>query len=142
MKVGLLWFSQSTAWYCVFISVFAVIILGVIASLFHSGHESMVGRIDDPPTDAIPAVVSTISAAIFVYALQIDGIALRLRHGLVRVNPREQMAYILATKATQFTGNNGNLISFQIGTEQWYNQRDVPRYETALSTLKRTTLYV
>jgi len=53
----------------VVISVFAVIILGVIASLFHSGHESMVGRIDDPPTDAIPAVVSTISAAIFVYAV-------------------------------------------------------------------------
>ncbi|PKS10516.1 hypothetical protein jhhlp_002268 [Lomentospora prolificans] len=56
----------------VVISIFAVIILGVLASLFKSGHESMVGGISDPPTEAIPAIVSTISAAIFVYIVCID----------------------------------------------------------------------
>jgi ribonuclease kappa len=36
------------AWFCTVLSVFAIIILGVIGLLFSAGHESMVGSINDP----------------------------------------------------------------------------------------------
>ncbi|KEZ44264.1 hypothetical protein SAPIO_CDS3211 [Scedosporium apiospermum] len=67
MKFSPLLFSPGQAWYCIVISVFAVVILGVISHLFRTGHESVVGGINDPPSEAIPAIVSTITAAIFVY---------------------------------------------------------------------------
>ncbi|SPN96993.1 uncharacterized protein DNG_00513 [Cephalotrichum gorgonifer] len=44
-----------------------MVILGVIASLFNSRHESFTGGINDPAPEAIPGIVSNIIAAVAVY---------------------------------------------------------------------------
>ncbi|CCX09640.1 hypothetical protein FPQ18DRAFT_355568 [Pyronema domesticum] len=59
-------FSAGTAWCCTVLSVFAIIILSTIAMLFRSGHETMMGSINDPEDGQ--SVASTLMASVFVYA--------------------------------------------------------------------------
>jgi len=59
-------FSAGTAWCCIVLSIFAIVILSTIAALFRSGHESMMGSINDPKDGK--AVASTITASVLVYA--------------------------------------------------------------------------
>ncbi|KAH6610596.1 hypothetical protein Trco_000616 [Trichoderma cornu-damae] len=53
------------AWSCTVISFFAIIILTVLASLYRSGHEELVGGINDPADGK--AVSGTVFTAVFVY---------------------------------------------------------------------------
>ncbi|KAH7171008.1 hypothetical protein EDB81DRAFT_877019 [Dactylonectria macrodidyma] len=57
--------SAFNAWSCTVLSVFAIVILGVIAILFHSGHEEFVGGKEDPEDGK--AVAGTIFTAVIVY---------------------------------------------------------------------------
>jgi len=59
------------AWSCIVISVFAIIILSVIAALFKSGHHSMMGSTEDPQNGA--AVASTVFGAVIIYAVFLVG---------------------------------------------------------------------
>ncbi|CAG8974141.1 hypothetical protein HYALB_00002777 [Hymenoscyphus albidus] len=59
------------AWSCIVISVFAIIILSIIGSLFKSGHHSMMGSTSDPKDGA--AVAGTVFSAVIVYALFLFG---------------------------------------------------------------------
>ncbi|KAL1957695.1 hypothetical protein VTO42DRAFT_5672 [Malbranchea cinnamomea] len=58
--------SAVNAWTCFVISIFAVIILSVLGSLFKRNHHSMTGSIDDPADG--PAVAGSIFTAVIVYA--------------------------------------------------------------------------
>ncbi|EDN05342.1 conserved hypothetical protein [Histoplasma capsulatum var. duboisii H88] len=58
--------SALNAWSCFVISIFAVIILSVLGSLFKSNHHSLTGSIDDPENG--PAVAASIFTAAIVYA--------------------------------------------------------------------------
>ncbi|RFU78111.1 hypothetical protein TARUN_4102 [Trichoderma arundinaceum] len=60
--------SAMQAWSCTVISFFAIIILTVLASLYRSGHEELVGGINDP-TDG-KAVSGTVFTAVFVYIVR------------------------------------------------------------------------
>lgn len=51
------------------ISFFAIIILTVLAALYRSGHEELVGGVDDP-TDG-KAVSGTVFTAVFVYIVRV-----------------------------------------------------------------------
>jgi len=59
--------SAMNAWSCTVVSVFAIIILSVIAGLYRSGHEEFVGGNDDPEDGK--AVAGTIFTAVIVYAV-------------------------------------------------------------------------
>ncbi|KAI1202327.1 hypothetical protein F5X97DRAFT_235066 [Nemania serpens] len=54
------------AWSCVVISVFAILILSVIGSLYRSKHHEFVGSVGDP--DNTSEVSNTIFTAVIVYA--------------------------------------------------------------------------
>ncbi|OAA48725.1 hypothetical protein NOR_01975 [Metarhizium rileyi] len=60
--------SAMHAWSCTVISVFAIIILSVLAALYRSGHEELVGGVDDPKPEEGKAVAGTIFTAVIVYA--------------------------------------------------------------------------
>lgn len=55
------------AWFCTLLSIFAIVILSIIGILFHNGHETMMGSINDPEDGK--AVARTIFAAVGVYAV-------------------------------------------------------------------------
>ncbi|PFH55986.1 hypothetical protein XA68_17242 [Ophiocordyceps unilateralis] len=57
--------SAMHAWSCTVISVFAIVILSVLGSLYRSGHEEFVGGREDPEDGK--AVSGTIFTAVFVY---------------------------------------------------------------------------
>ncbi|GFP53746.1 hypothetical protein TASIC1_0003012400 [Trichoderma asperellum] len=57
--------SAMQAWSCTVISFFAIIILTVLAALYRSGHEELVGGVDDPADGK--AVSGTVFTAVFVY---------------------------------------------------------------------------
>ncbi|KAL6869688.1 hypothetical protein ACO1O0_001017 [Amphichorda felina] len=59
--------SAMNAWTCTVVSVFAIVILSIIASLYRSGHEGFGGSINDP--DDGKAVAGTIFTAVVVYAV-------------------------------------------------------------------------
>jgi len=54
------------AWSCVVLSVFAIVILGVLALLFRANHHELVGGTDDPENG--PEVAGTLFVAVLVYA--------------------------------------------------------------------------
>lgn len=57
--------STGNAYFCTVLSAFGIVILSVIGWLFKTGHESMMGSINDP-TDG-DAVAHTVFGAVFVY---------------------------------------------------------------------------
>ncbi|RDA96027.1 hypothetical protein CP533_5784 [Ophiocordyceps camponoti-saundersi (nom. inval.)] len=57
--------SAMHAWTCTVISIFAIVILSILAGLYSSGHEEFVGGREDPEDGK--AVSSTIFTAVFVY---------------------------------------------------------------------------
>ncbi|PGH15773.1 hypothetical protein AJ79_02153 [Helicocarpus griseus UAMH5409] len=61
--------SALNAWSCFIISLFAVIILSVLGSLFKRNHHSMTGSTKDPENG--PAVAASIFTAVVVYAVRI-----------------------------------------------------------------------
>ncbi|GAB0132965.1 hypothetical protein EsDP_00001385 [Epichloe bromicola] len=61
--------SAMHAWSCTVISVFAIVILSILAILFRSGHEELVGGIKDPSPAEGKAVAGTIFTAVIVYAV-------------------------------------------------------------------------
>ncbi|KAI8950946.1 hypothetical protein F4801DRAFT_309977 [Xylaria longipes] len=61
------------AWSCVVISVFAIIILSVIGSLYRTKHHEFVGSIGDPKNPG--EVSTTIFTAVIVYAVFLVGCA-------------------------------------------------------------------
>ncbi|KEY66162.1 hypothetical protein S7711_05331 [Stachybotrys chartarum IBT 7711] len=58
--------SAGHAWTCTVVSVFAMVILTVLALVFRSGHEEFVGGKEDP-TDGV-AVSNTIFISVLIYA--------------------------------------------------------------------------
>ncbi|POR36548.1 Uncharacterized protein TPAR_03260 [Tolypocladium paradoxum] len=58
--------SAMHAWSCTVISVFAIVILGILGGLYSAGHEEFVGGRDDPEDGK--AVAGTIFTAVVVYA--------------------------------------------------------------------------
>ncbi|KAH0610042.1 uncharacterized protein LAJ45_07872 [Morchella importuna] len=58
-------FSAFTAWSCIVISAFAIVILSALGTLFKSGHESMMGSTNDPKDGK--SVAATIFGAVIVY---------------------------------------------------------------------------
>ncbi|KAK4067476.1 uncharacterized protein Triagg1_7656 [Trichoderma aggressivum f. europaeum] len=60
--------SSMQAWSCTVISFFAIIILTVLALLFRSNHEQLMGSTNDP-TDG-KAVSQTVFTAVFVYIVR------------------------------------------------------------------------
>ncbi|KXJ88291.1 hypothetical protein Micbo1qcDRAFT_207546 [Microdochium bolleyi] len=60
--------SSMQAWSCVVISVFAIVILSVLGSLFAQSHESVVGGENDPKLEDAGAVAGTIWTAVIIYA--------------------------------------------------------------------------
>ncbi|KAH8815277.1 hypothetical protein F5884DRAFT_771807 [Xylogone sp. PMI_703] len=59
------------AWFCIVVSIFAIVILSIIGSLFKHNHHSMVGSTDDPADGA--AVAATVFGAVIVYAVFLVG---------------------------------------------------------------------
>ncbi|KAK6459513.1 uncharacterized protein RJT20DRAFT_90352 [Scheffersomyces xylosifermentans] len=57
--------STGNAYCCTILSSFAIVILSVIGFLFKTGHESMMGSINDPEDGE--AVAKTVFGAVFVY---------------------------------------------------------------------------
>lgn len=57
--------STGKAYFCTILSTFAIVILSFIGYLFQTGHESMMGSIEDPEDGA--AVAKTVFGAVFVY---------------------------------------------------------------------------
>ncbi|KAF6834090.1 hypothetical protein CMUS01_06313 [Colletotrichum musicola] len=57
--------SSMQAWSCTVISVFAILILGVLGILFNKNHPELVGGKDDPKNGA--AVASTLFVSVLVY---------------------------------------------------------------------------
>lgn len=57
--------STGKAYFCTVLSSFAIVILSFIGYLFKTGHESMMGSINDPEDGA--AVAKTVFGAVFVY---------------------------------------------------------------------------
>ncbi|KAJ5461254.1 uncharacterized protein N7458_002806 [Penicillium daleae] len=58
--------SALNAWSCVVISIFAIVILSVLGSLYGSNNHSFTGSEGDPEDG--PAVAASIYAAVIVYA--------------------------------------------------------------------------
>ncbi|QYT00888.1 hypothetical protein H0G86_007951 [Trichoderma simmonsii] len=61
--------SSMQAWSCTVISFFAIIILSVLALLYRSNHEQLMGSTNDP-TDG-KAVSRTVFTAVFVYIVRL-----------------------------------------------------------------------
>ncbi|KAK8213308.1 hypothetical protein M8818_002607 [Zalaria obscura] len=59
--------SAFNAWTCIVISVFAIVILSILGSLFKSNHHSMVGSEEDPKDG--PAVAAAVFGAVGIYGL-------------------------------------------------------------------------
>jgi len=59
------------AWFCIVVSVFAIVILSVIGALFQANHHSMTGTKDDPENPK--AVAATVFSAVIVYAVFLIG---------------------------------------------------------------------
>lgn len=57
--------STGKAYFCTILSAFAIVILSVIGYLFKTGHESMMGSVNDPEDG--DAVAKTVFGAVFVY---------------------------------------------------------------------------
>lgn len=57
--------STGKAYCCTILSAFGIVILSVIGWLFKTGHESMMGSINDPEDGN--AVAKTVFGAVFVY---------------------------------------------------------------------------
>ncbi|QDS69835.1 hypothetical protein FKW77_000135 [Venturia effusa] len=57
--------SAMSAWSCIVISAFAIVILSVIGALFKSNNHTMMGSTEDPKDGA--AVAATVFAAVAVY---------------------------------------------------------------------------
>ncbi|KAF5018388.1 hypothetical protein F66182_9639 [Fusarium sp. NRRL 66182] len=68
--------SAFNAWTCTVVSVFAIIILSVIAALYRAGHEEFTGGVDDPEDNK--AVSGTIFTAVLVYVCVLQLIGYRL----------------------------------------------------------------
>jgi len=58
--------SAFNAWSCVVVSVFAIVILSVLGSLFQREHHTVMGQTGDPEDGA--AVATSIFIAVAVYA--------------------------------------------------------------------------
>ncbi|KAJ9196350.1 hypothetical protein DTO166G4_543 [Paecilomyces variotii] len=58
--------SALNAWSCVVISLFAIVILSVLGSLYGKNHHSFTGSENDPEDG--PAVAASIFTAVIVYA--------------------------------------------------------------------------
>ncbi|KAL9945277.1 hypothetical protein D7B24_000120 [Verticillium nonalfalfae] len=58
--------SAMQAWSCTVISVFAILILGVLGLLFRANNHELVGGIEDPKNG--PVVASTLFVAVIIYA--------------------------------------------------------------------------
>ncbi|EEH36091.1 hypothetical protein PAAG_00414 [Paracoccidioides lutzii Pb01] len=58
--------SAANAWSCFIISIFAIIILSILGSLFKNNHHSVTGSTKDPENG--PAVAASIFTAVAVYA--------------------------------------------------------------------------
>ncbi|KAF4976304.1 hypothetical protein FZEAL_7020 [Fusarium zealandicum] len=63
--------SAFNAWSCTVLSVFAIVILSILAGLYRSGHEEFTGGVGDP--DDGKAVSGTIFMAVLVYVVCIFG---------------------------------------------------------------------
>ncbi|KAF2721306.1 hypothetical protein K431DRAFT_338789 [Polychaeton citri CBS 116435] len=59
--------SAFNAWTCIVISVFAIIILSAIGSMFASGHHSMMGSTEDPQDGGKVAIA--VFGAVIIYAV-------------------------------------------------------------------------
>lgn len=59
--------STGHAYFCTVLSAFGVVILSVIGVLFKTGHESMMGSINDPEDGN--AVAKTVFGAVLVYLI-------------------------------------------------------------------------
>ncbi|RMJ19011.1 hypothetical protein BHE90_009481 [Fusarium euwallaceae] len=57
--------SAFNAWFCTVLSVFAIVILSILALLYRTGHEEFTGGVSDP--DDGKAVSGTIFTAVLVY---------------------------------------------------------------------------
>lgn len=57
--------STGKAYFCTILSIFGVVFLSIIGFLFKTGHESMMGSINDPEDG--DAVAKTVFGAVFVY---------------------------------------------------------------------------
>ncbi|KAF1957645.1 hypothetical protein CC80DRAFT_491713 [Byssothecium circinans] len=57
--------SAMNAWTCMVVSVFAIIILSVIGSLFKAGSHTMMGSEEDPKDGG--AVAGAVFGAVFIY---------------------------------------------------------------------------
>ncbi|RPB26828.1 hypothetical protein L211DRAFT_780988, partial [Terfezia boudieri ATCC MYA-4762] len=57
--------AAGNAWLCTVTSIFAIVILSVIGFLFRTGHESMMGSINDPEDGK--AVANMIFSAVVLY---------------------------------------------------------------------------
>ncbi|KAK2032559.1 hypothetical protein LX32DRAFT_611594 [Colletotrichum zoysiae] len=57
--------SAMQAWQCTVISVFAIVILGVLGVLFNQNHPELVGSEEDPKDGS--AVASTIFVSVLIY---------------------------------------------------------------------------
>ncbi|KAJ5164886.1 uncharacterized protein N7500_006716 [Penicillium coprophilum] len=79
--------SALNAWSCVIISVFAIVILSVLGSLYSSNNHAYTGSKDEPEDG--PAVAASIYTAVIVYAvrhnpsLSSDGVVTRERNWLL-----------------------------------------------------------
>ncbi|KIW73970.1 hypothetical protein PV04_02044 [Phialophora macrospora] len=60
--------SAFNAWSCTVLSVFAIVILSIIGSLFARNHHIMMGMEDDPEPEDRAAVAASIFIAVAVYA--------------------------------------------------------------------------
>jgi len=65
--------SAFNAWSCTVISIFAVIILSVLGSLFARNHHVVMGMEEDPDEGTNAAVASSIFIAVAVYAVYFPG---------------------------------------------------------------------
>nr|POF07763.1 uncharacterized protein CFP56_75709 [Quercus suber] len=59
--------SAFNAWTCIVISVFAIIILSAIGSMFANGHHTMMGSEEDPKDGG--KVATAVFGAVIVYAV-------------------------------------------------------------------------
>ncbi|KAM3503028.1 hypothetical protein MY10362_004455 [Beauveria mimosiformis] len=59
--------SAGHAWSCTVVSVFAMVILSVLAIVYRTGHEEFVGGNEDPTPEEGVAISGTILTAVFVY---------------------------------------------------------------------------
>ncbi|KAH9827314.1 hypothetical protein Tdes44962_MAKER02940 [Teratosphaeria destructans] len=59
--------SAFNAWTCIVISVFAIVILSVIGSMFANGHHSMMGSDEDPEDGG--KVAAAVFGAVGVYGV-------------------------------------------------------------------------